>query len=62
MLPATGLASQNASSLDCPALAGTRPEQVIDLILERASGGLYLVRAMFIRYAHRPGTTATTGW
>src|SRR6516164_465485 len=39
MLTATGLASQNASSLDCTSLAGTRPEQVIDLILERASLG-----------------------
>jgi len=39
MLTASVLAAQNAKSLDCTTLAGTRPEQVIDLILERASLG-----------------------
>src|SRR5262249_24985730 len=36
---ATVLASQNAGSLDCTTLVGTRAAQVIDLILERASLG-----------------------
>ena len=39
MLTASVLAAQNARSLDCTTLAGIRPEQVIDLILERASLG-----------------------
>jgi predicted patatin/cPLA2 family phospholipase len=38
-LTATRLAAQNADSLDCTTLAGTRPEQVIDLMLERAALG-----------------------